>query len=160
MFFVPGYANWYVLPPRIVLAGQCQGTLIGIPNANWYTEADWYNFETPRWDTKTRRQGQDQDACDHTGSRMQRMDMSMSRLEKQYGLPQSGRLANKQNTKFLEPERYYEVIHTPGLWRHKTPPIQFTLVVDNFGVKYVGKEHADHLLRILWHHCSAVYIVA
>ena len=25
----------------------------------------------------------------------------------------------------------------------------FTLVVDNFGVKYVGKEHADHLISCL-----------
>ena len=57
-----------------------------------------------------------------------------------YGLPQSGRLVNKQLTKFLEPEGYYEITHTPGLWRHKTRPIQFMLVVDNFGVKYVGKE--------------------
>ena len=39
-----------------------------------------------------------------------------------------------------------------GLWAHKTRPIQFTLVVDDFGVKYVGKEHADHLLRTLERH--------
>ena len=25
-------------------------------------------------------------------------------------------------------------------------PISFTLVVDDFGVKYVGQEHADHLI--------------
>ena len=30
-----------------------------------------------------------------------------------------------------------------------TRPVQFTLVVDDFGVKYVGKEHADHLIRAL-----------
>ena len=36
MFFVPGDANWYVPPPRVILAGQCQGTLNGIPNAEWY----------------------------------------------------------------------------------------------------------------------------
>ena len=39
MFFVLGDANWYVSQPRDVLAGQCQGTLTGIPNANWYTKA-------------------------------------------------------------------------------------------------------------------------
>jgi hypothetical protein len=27
--------------------------------------------------------------------------------------------------------------------------ISFTLVVDDFGVKYVGKEHAMHLITIL-----------
>ena len=66
-----------------------------------------------------------------------------------YGLPQAGRLANIQLKEFLEPEGYYEVEHTPGLWRHKWRPISFTLVVDDFGVKYVGKEHALHLLSIL-----------
>jgi len=37
----------------------------------------------------------------------------------------------------------------PGLWHHKTRPIKFCLVVDDFGIKYVGKEHADHLLHAL-----------
>lgn len=32
---------------------------------------------------------------------------------------------------------------------HKWRPISFTLVVDDFGVKYVGKQHAQHLLKIL-----------
>ena len=36
-----------------------------------------------------------------------------------------------------------------GFWRHRTRPITFSLVVDNFGVKYVGKEHADHLINCL-----------
>ena len=39
--------------------------------------------------------------------------------------------------------------HTPGLWRHVTRPVQFTLVVDDFGVKYVGKEHAVHLIKAI-----------
>jgi hypothetical protein len=73
-----------------------------------------------------------------------------------YGLPQSGRLANKLLRKRLEPEGYYEVAHTPGLWKHVSRPIQFTLVVDDFGVKYVGKKHADHLLNAIKKHyqCS------
>jgi hypothetical protein len=37
----------------------------------------------------------------------------------------------------------------PGLWRHEWRPITFTLVVDNFGVKYVGKEHTDHLIACI-----------
>jgi hypothetical protein len=28
-------------------------------------------------------------------------------------------------------------------------PISFTLVVDDFGVKYVGKEHVDHLIKCI-----------
>ena len=30
-----------------------------------------------------------------------------------------------------------------------TRPISFTLVVDDFGIKYVGKEHAQHLIDTL-----------
>jgi len=33
--------------------------------------------------------------------------------------------------------------------RHEWRPTTFTLVVDDFGVKYVGKEHADHLVASL-----------
>ena len=40
----------------------------------------------------------------------------------------------------------------PGLWKHDWRPIQFTLVVDDFGVKYVGKEHALHLQQTLEEH--------
>ena len=69
-----------------------------------------------------------------------------------YGLPQGGILSNKLLRKRLAPEGYYEVAHTPGLWRHISRPISFSLVVDDFGVKYVGKEHADHLLEILHRH--------
>ena len=28
-------------------------------------------------------------------------------------------------------------------------PNKFTLVVDDYGVKYVGKENSDHLVRVL-----------
>ena len=40
----------------------------------------------------------------------------------------------------------------PGLWKHDTRPIQFTLVVDDFGIKYVGEEHVHHLQRVLKQH--------
>ena len=56
-----------------------------------------------------------------------------------YGLPKAGALANKHLKTFLAPAGYFEVEHTPGLWQHVTRPIQFSLVVDDFGVKYVGK---------------------
>eukprot|EP00956_Cyclotella_meneghiniana_P031758 scaffold84459_cov26-Cyclotella_meneghiniana.AAC.1 len=69
-----------------------------------------------------------------------------------YGLPQAGALANKLLRERLAPAGYYEVAHTPGLWRHVTRPISFTLVVDDFGVKYVGKEHAQHLIDTLKQH--------
>ncbi len=58
-------------------------------------------------------------------------------------------LANKLLTECLEEHGYYELAHTPGLFTHKTRPIWFKLVVDDFGIKYVGKEHANHLMSVL-----------
>jgi len=63
-----------------------------------------------------------------------------------WGLPQAGILANKRLRRKLAPFGYYECVNTPGLWYHVSRPISFTLVVDDFGVKFVGKEHADHLI--------------
>jgi hypothetical protein len=62
-----------------------------------------------------------------------------------YGLKQAGLLANQLLQKRLAPFGYYPSRHTPGLWLHKTRPIYFTLIVDDFAVKYVGKKHAEHL---------------
>ena len=73
-----------------------------------------------------------------------------------YGLPQAGALANKQLRKNLKPHGYYEVQHTPGLWKHKRRPIMFSLIVDDFGIKYVGKEHAMHLKTCLETHYTKV----
>ena len=69
-----------------------------------------------------------------------------------YGLPQSGRLANNLLKKRLRGDGYYEVRHTPGLFRHEWRPIWFTLIVDDFGIKYIGKKIADHLLQVLNKH--------
>jgi len=69
-----------------------------------------------------------------------------------YGLPQAGILANKLLRQRLRPHGYYEVAHTPGLWKHNTRPTQFTLTVDDFGVKYVGSDNAQHLIKALRQH--------
>ena len=66
-----------------------------------------------------------------------------------YGLPQAGIIANQQLVKRLAPFGYAPVTHTPGLWKHLYRPILFSVVVDDFGVKYVGKEHAQHLIDTL-----------
>ena len=71
-----------------------------------------------------------------------------------YGLPQAGLLANELLEKRLNKEGYRQSKLVPGLWKHKWRPIQFTLVVDDFGVKYVGKEHALHLKKTLEKHYS------
>jgi hypothetical protein len=62
-----------------------------------------------------------------------------------YGLKQSGLRANQLLQTHLGPFGYYPARHTPGLWLHKTRPISFTLIVDDFAVKYVGKHHSEHL---------------
>jgi hypothetical protein len=66
-----------------------------------------------------------------------------------YGLPQAGILANQLLARRLAIHGYHQTKFTPGLWRHVTRPIQFTLVVDDFGVQYVVKEHAQHLIDAL-----------
>jgi hypothetical protein len=66
-----------------------------------------------------------------------------------YGLKQAGFLANQLLQKRLAPFGYYPAQHTPGLWLHKSRPIAFSLIVDDFAVKYVGKQHADHLRNAL-----------
>ena len=56
-----------------------------------------------------------------------------------YGLPQAGLLANELLEKRLNEAGYRQskLKLVPGLWKHDWRPIQFTLVVDDFGVKYV-----------------------
>jgi hypothetical protein len=66
-----------------------------------------------------------------------------------YSLKQAGLLANQLLQKRFAPLGYYLARHTPGLWLHKTRPISFTLVVDDLAVKYMGKQHADHLRSAL-----------
>ena len=60
-----------------------------------------------------------------------------------YVLSQSGCIANQDLRKHLEKYEYYPTKRTPGLWKHRTRPISFTLVVDNFGVKYTNKYDID-----------------
>jgi hypothetical protein len=66
-----------------------------------------------------------------------------------YGLKQAGLLANQLLQTWLAPFGYYLARHTPGLLLHQTRSISFTLVVDYFAVKYVGKQHAEHLRNAL-----------
>jgi hypothetical protein len=63
-----------------------------------------------------------------------------------WGLLQVGILANKHLRRKLALFGYYKCINTPGLWYHETCPIMFTLIVDDFGVKYVDKADVDHLI--------------
>jgi hypothetical protein len=66
-----------------------------------------------------------------------------------WGLPQAGILASKLLKKHLAPHGYFECTHMPGLWKHATQPISFTLVVDDFGVKYTQQEDIEHLIKCI-----------
>eukprot|EP00804_Cyclotella_cryptica_P028165 CCRYP_011030-RA/>CCRYP_011030-RA protein AED:0.16 eAED:0.16 QI:0/0/0/1/0.25/0/5/0/1115 len=69
-----------------------------------------------------------------------------------YGLPQAGILANKLLKQRLATDGYFELPHTPGLFKHISRPIQFTLVIDDFRIKYIGQQHLDHLLQTIKKH--------
>ena len=56
-----------------------------------------------------------------------------------YRLPQAGLLAHILLEERLQKHEYEQSKLTPGFWKHEGRPICFTLVVENFGVKYVGK---------------------
>ena len=56
-----------------------------------------------------------------------------------YGLPQAIMLTNNHITKYLAIYGYIPTAYTPGLWRQQMRPIYFTLLVDDFGVKYVDQ---------------------
>ena len=66
-----------------------------------------------------------------------------------YRLPQSGILAKKLLEKRLNAHGYQQRRFTPSLWNHEWRPICFTHIVDYFRVKYVGKEHAYHLINCI-----------
>ncbi len=66
-----------------------------------------------------------------------------------YSLPQAGISAHRLLEQRLNEHGYQQSQVTPGLWKHALRPISFTLCINNFGVKYVGREHAKHLLQVL-----------
>jgi hypothetical protein len=66
-----------------------------------------------------------------------------------YGLPQAGIITQELLKKRLCIAGYTQSKLTPGYWTHTWRPISFTLVVDNFGVKYINKDNVEHLLDVL-----------
>eukprot|EP00804_Cyclotella_cryptica_P004433 CCRYP_006852-RB/>CCRYP_006852-RB protein AED:0.14 eAED:0.09 QI:0/-1/0/1/-1/1/1/0/489 len=69
-----------------------------------------------------------------------------------YGLPKAGILANKLLKQRLATDGYFELPHTPGLFKHISRPVQFSLVVDDFGIKYIGQQHLEHLIASIKRH--------
>merc|ERR1711966_444523 len=66
-----------------------------------------------------------------------------------YGLPHAGIIAQNLLEKRLNKAGYHQSDMTPGFWKHEWCPVSFSLIVDDFGVKYVGDEHAKHLIKVL-----------
>ena len=66
-----------------------------------------------------------------------------------YGLPQAGILANNLLAQRLGNHGYYQIKHIPGMWCHVWRPILLTLVVNDFGIVYVGRENAYHIMSAL-----------
>jgi hypothetical protein len=66
-----------------------------------------------------------------------------------YGLPQARIIAQELLAKRMKEHGYTQSETTPGLWTHEWHPITFSLVVDNFRVKYIREEHAQHLLQMV-----------
>ena len=66
-----------------------------------------------------------------------------------YGLPQAGIIAQELLQERLAKFGYHQSTIIPGLWTHKTQNICFTLVFDNFAIKYTKKEDAQHLIDAL-----------
>ena len=68
------------------------------------------------------------------------------------GLPEAGEISNNNLKKRLDMAGYYSSKFTPGLWRHVWRPITFTLVVDDFIIKFEGDIHANHLVKTIRKH--------
>jgi hypothetical protein len=66
-----------------------------------------------------------------------------------YGLPQSGRLSQDRLIKHLEKYDYVQCPNTPALFRHRVKNFAFTLVVDDFGIKYTDEADLDEFLAVL-----------
>jgi hypothetical protein len=68
-----------------------------------------------------------------------------------------GILAQELLEQHLNKHSYRQSPITLGLWQHSYRPISFTLCVDNFGIKFVGREYAKHLASILSKHYKCLH---
>lgn len=68
-----------------------------------------------------------------------------------YGHPVAGLLSNRDLVTHLAQHGYIQHKDIPCLFEHQTNGIQFTLIVDDFGIKYDTDAALDHLISILQH---------
>ena len=69
-----------------------------------------------------------------------------------YGLKQAAILAYQRLVTVLKPYGYFPEPHSVGIWSHKSRKTKFCLCVDDFGVKYFGRDDANHFLNALRDH--------
>jgi hypothetical protein len=72
-------------------------------------------------------------------------------------LPQAGIIAQELLAKRLHEHEYTQSNTIPGLWKHVSRPISFCLVIDDIGVKYVVKEHTQHLLQMVQKYYNCLF---
>ena len=66
-----------------------------------------------------------------------------------YGIKQSGKIAHNNLVEHLGNFGYVPAGLTYGLFVHKACNISFTLVIDNFGIKYHRKKDVEHLITAM-----------
>ena len=66
-----------------------------------------------------------------------------------YGRAHNGRIANQGLQKHLAKYGYYPTKRTLGLWKHRAQSISFTLIVDDFGIKYSNKDDINDLFETI-----------
>ena len=69
-----------------------------------------------------------------------------------YSLPHAGIISQKILEEWLENNGYCQSDKAPVFWKHDAQTIIFTLIVDDFGVKYVDKKHDNNLINVLKKH--------
>ena len=69
-----------------------------------------------------------------------------------YGLPHAGPIAQQLLEKQLNKKGYKQIEITPGLGTQEWSPISLSLCMDDFGLKYFGRQHPDHLMSFLKEH--------
>ena len=70
-------------------------------------------------------------------------------MEISKGIPQAGKLAQDRLVKHLATHNYIQCVNTQCLFINKESGVAFTLVVDDFLIKYKQRSAIDHLFSVL-----------
>ena len=65
------------------------------------------------------------------------------------GLKKLRKIVQDRLAEHLKKHGYIPCRYTPALWKNNTQLISFTLVVEDFSAKYVGKQQSHHLIDVL-----------